>query len=47
VRQKRILLRLVEAMDLVGEQDRASSGLQATLRFADDLANARHPFGHG
>ena len=47
-RQERILLRAVEAMDLVAEQDRAASfDLAALLRFANDLAHARHAFGHG
>jgi hypothetical protein len=43
VRQKGVLLRLVEAMDLVGEQDRAAARLPAILGFAHDLANARAP----
>src|SRR5690606_12715196 len=48
VRQERILLRLVEAMDLVAEEDRAAPfGGEALLRFTDDLAHARHAFGHG
>ena len=46
VRQKRVLLRLVEAMDLVGEQNRSASEPPAPLRFGDDLAHARHAFGH-
>src|SRR5213595_2267101 len=41
-RQKRILLRLVEAKDLVAEEDRALPLiLEAVLRFLDDFAHAR------
>ncbi len=47
-RQERILLRLVEAVDLVAEEDRAAAvDAPALLGLADDLAHARHAFGHG
>ena len=47
VRQKRVLLRLVEAMDLVGEQNRSRARSRAALLgLGDDLAHARHAFGH-
>ena len=47
-RQERILLRAIEAVDLVAEEDRAAAfDLAALLGFANDLAHARHAFGHG
>src|SRR5256714_9274850 len=43
--KKRVLLRPVEAVDLVAEQDRAASFvLETLLRLLDDLANAGPPF---
>ena len=48
MRQKRILLRLVEAVNLVAEQDRAAlDQAQAAFGFLDDLAHARDAFGDG
>src|SRR5256884_7919304 len=42
--EERVLLRPVEAVDLVAEQDRAASFvLETLLRQFDDLAHAGHP----
>src|SRR2546427_969457 len=46
--EKGILLRLVEAVDLVAEQDRAATlVLESLLRLLDDLAHPPHALGHG
>src|SRR5436190_14084640 len=44
VGQKRVLLRLVEAMNLVGEEDGAASEAPAALRLTNDLAHSRDAF---
>src|SRR3989442_6089036 len=45
--EKRILLRLVEPMDLVAEEDRALPLiLQPLLGLSDDFAHSRDAFGH-
>ena len=42
------MLRAIEAVDLVAEEDRAAAfDLAALLGLANDLAHARHAFGHG
>jgi len=47
-RQKRVLLPLVEPMDLVAEEDRPLSViLEPLFGLFDDLAHARHAFGDG
>src|SRR4051812_44926951 len=47
MRQKCILLRLVEAMYFVAEEDGALTGVcKALLRESDDLANACNAFRH-
>src|SRR5687767_10283908 len=45
--QKRILLRLVQPMNLVGEKDCSAPYREPLLRFGDDLAHARNAFGDG
>ena len=46
VREKRILLRAIQAMDLVDEEHRAATAhREPLLRCRDDLAHARHAFG--
>src|SRR2546426_12835871 len=46
--EKGVLLRLVEAVDLVAEQDRAATlVLESLLRLLDDVAHPPHPLGDG
>ena len=46
--QERILLRLVEPMDLVAKEDRAAPFVpQPALRLVDDLADTGHSLRHG
>jgi hypothetical protein len=47
MRQKCILLRLVEAMDLVNEEYRLASQLQTLLSGGNYFANASDSLGHG
>jgi hypothetical protein len=48
VRQERVLLRLVEAMDLVDEeQDRLAAAAQLVLGLRDHLSQLLHPVQHG
>ena len=50
VGQDRVLLRLVEAVDLVDEEDRAQAGTPVHLGLGDDLSQVRHAgrhCGHG
>ena len=48
VRQERVLLRLVEAVNLVDEeQDRLAGATQLVLRVGDDLAQLLHAVQHG
>src|SRR5688500_865633 len=46
MRQKRVLLCLVEAMNLIDEQDRLAPKLQSLLGCSDDLANSRNALGN-
>src|SRR5688572_30525963 len=46
MREEGILLRPVEAVDLVTEEDRAPPRPSALLGFSDDLPHPGYPFGH-
>jgi hypothetical protein len=41
------LLGLVEAVNLVGEENRSAAKATTAFRLRDDFAHARDPFGHG
>ena len=47
VREKRVLLCLVEAVDFVHEEDRLASHLEPLLRLGHHLAHSWNPFGDG
>src|ERR1035437_371004 len=46
MRQERVLLAAIEAVDLVDEQHGAHAGHEAALCLRNDLANARDAVGH-
>jgi hypothetical protein len=47
VGKKRVLLRLVEAVDLVDEEYRLPSHLEPLRRLFDHLTDSRNPFSYG